>query len=141
MLSGNYRISLDEKGRMRIPAKFHDQMGSDIVICAGTDGCLFVLSGDNFKQLFTDKVNAIPLYDIDRQNDLRRIAGSIQMVEEDNQGRFVLQQNLKNHAHIGKKTVFLGMINRVEIWSEEEYNARFGDGSVDMNAVVKNLQI
>ena len=40
MLSGEYRHSIDLKGRVIIPSKIRDEMGGKIVITRGLDGCL-----------------------------------------------------------------------------------------------------
>ena len=47
--------------------------------------------------------------------------------EEDNQGRFVLDANLRRIAKIQKDVVFVGMFDRIELWSAETYNERFKD--------------
>ena len=47
--------------------------------------------------------------------------------EEDNQGRFVLDANLRRIAKIQKDVVFVGMFDRIELWSAEIYNERFKD--------------
>ena len=38
----NYTHQLDAKNRMRIPAKFREELGDGYYITVGTGGCLFV---------------------------------------------------------------------------------------------------
>ena len=44
MLIGEFHHNLDEKGRIIIPSKFRDDLGSKVVVTRGLDGCLFVYS-------------------------------------------------------------------------------------------------
>ena len=53
-------------------------------------------------------------------------------VEEDKQGRFVIPANLKEFAKINKNIVFVGVGQRLELWSEENWNAyTSSDSSLD----------
>ncbi|NLL56151.1 MAG: division/cell wall cluster transcriptional repressor MraZ [Clostridiales bacterium] len=138
---GVHRIALDDKNRMRIPNKFRAKLSDNFIICGGTDGCLFVLGEQEFNALFTDKLNDLKLNEEEKQDALRALASTMQVPEEDAQGRFILQNNLKSYANINKKMVFVGVLNRIEIWSEEAYEARWGQNKLDINSVVKLLQV
>lgn len=138
---GVHRLALDDKNRMRIPNKFRAKLEDNYIICGGIDGCLFVLGEDNFNSLFTQRLTELKLSDAEKQEALRGLASTMQVPEEDAQGRFVLQSNLKNFAGINKKMVFVGVLNRIEIWSEEIYEARWGANKPDINTVVSLLQV
>jgi MraZ protein len=138
---GVHKIALDEKNRMRVPNKFRAKLADNYIICGGTDGCLFVLGEDEFNSLFTSKLNELKLNDEEKQDALRALSSTMQVPEEDAQGRFVLQNNLKAYASINKKMVFVGVLNRIEIWAEDIYEAKWGQNKMDINAVVKLLQV
>lgn len=128
MYVGTYRLTLDERDRMRIPSKLRAKYPSDadLYLMQGTDCCLFLVTANEMEHILS-AVEELPLSDTDMQNALRAILGSVSLIEEDSQGRFVLQSYLKEAADINKKLVFIGMRNRVEIWAEEVYEAnRFG---------------
>ena len=42
MLIGEYRHSLDPKGRVNFPAKLREDLGDSFIICRGLDNCLYV---------------------------------------------------------------------------------------------------
>ena len=44
---GEYRHSLDVKGRIIVPAKFRDGLGDKFVLTKGLDGCLFAYSKED----------------------------------------------------------------------------------------------
>ena len=60
----------------------------------------------------------------DKQNQktARTFFASIDQPEEDNQGRFILDPSLRKFADIKKGVVFVGVGNRIELWSEERWN-------------------
>ena len=42
MFLGEFKHSLDAKGRVIIPSKFRDSLGDEFVMTKGLDGCLFL---------------------------------------------------------------------------------------------------
>lgn len=139
MFFGTHRLSLDDKNRMRLPAKFRAKMGDDFVLFLGTDGCLFVMSEEEFEN-FIKKIENVPLSAHDKQNAIRAITGRVYIPEEDAQGRFILPSELKKAANINKKVVFMGVRNRIEIWSEEIYDAKFSLSENTMDAAIDALK-
>ena len=117
---GEYSHSVDQKGRLIIPAKFRELLGDEFVVTKGFDGCLFVFAQDGWEQ-FEAKLQALPM-DKPEARMLGRffIAGAID-AEVDKQGRILLPQNLLQHARIDKEAVIAGVGNRAEIWSKAEW--------------------
>ena len=44
MFIGEYAHTIDEKGRLIMPAKFREELGVNFIVTKGLDGCLFVYS-------------------------------------------------------------------------------------------------
>lgn len=125
MFLGEYHHQLDEKNRLRIPAKMRGELGTSYVVMKGSSNCLFVYSSDEMQNLMNEKLKTVPLSDIKAQKSIRMLFSSAFVVEEDSQGRFILPQNLKEFAGVKKNIVSIGVGNRIELWSEEnwqEYN-------------------
>ena len=59
MLLGEFNHSIDEKGRLIIPAKLRDDLGDSFVICNGLEGCLFVYSKDEWEK-FVAELETLP---------------------------------------------------------------------------------
>ena len=55
---GEYRHSLDVKGRIIVPAKFREELGDNFIITRGLEECLFVYTNDEWKKI-TNKINII----------------------------------------------------------------------------------
>lgn len=131
MLIGTYRHSLDEKKRMRVPSKFKEFLGSGFVITKGNGGCLFAFCRTAFDQDVVTKTKAFSMFDSASQKPLRMLMASAFETEEDNQGRILLPQELRDYAQIKKQIVFIGVGNRMEIWAEEVWNAYSNDCNFD----------
>ncbi|MBR1746797.1 MAG: cell division/cell wall cluster transcriptional repressor MraZ [Clostridia bacterium] len=141
MFCGEYRLSLDDKGRMRIPNKLRAQLEDEFVISAAPGGCLMLLPRKEFERRFTARTETLNLRDRAEQTALRKLCSTACIPEEDSQGRFVLPAKLKTLGGIKKKLVFLGVVDRIEIWSEERYDEDYDPESIDMDEVVDALVI
>lgn len=138
MFYGTYRATMDDKYRTRIPKNFRDYLGAGYMLCAGTSGSLFVMS----KQEFESKLSLlqdVPTSSLEEQHAVRVIMSRLHRPEEDNQYRFIMPAELRKHAALKKKLVFVGMMNRIEIWSEEAYEAKYMSEDVDVDAAFKAL--
>lgn len=121
MFFGEYRHQIDEKGRLRIPAKLKEQLGEHPFITRGANNCLLVLAEEEASKLFENKFGNADIVDSVNSKGLRLMASSGFPAVEDNQGRILLPQNLLKHSGIKKNVVTIGAYNRVEIWSEENW--------------------
>ena len=121
-----YEHQLDAKNRMRIPAKFREELGEDYSITLGTSGCLYVYSKEQMQQVKNTLKNLNP-YDPAPLKVARYILANTWDAEEDKQGRILLPENLRRHAKIEKNVVIYKGPVCIEIWSQESYNAYFED--------------
>ncbi|MDR0462024.1 MAG: division/cell wall cluster transcriptional repressor MraZ [Christensenellaceae bacterium] len=123
MLFGEYNQQIDEKGRVRIPAKLKAQLCEEVTITKGTNGCLFMFPSKIWHETLATRLSACPISDLAIQRSLRAFFSSASILEEDNQGRCLMPRNLRDFANIKKDIVFIGVGNRVELWARENYDA------------------
>lgn len=141
MFCGEHKLSLDEKGRMRIPNKLRAQIEGEYVLFAYPGDCLAIVPKATFDEKFASRASTLLMKDQKEQMALRRICSTACIPEEDNQGRFVLPAKLKAMAGIKKKVVFLGVIDRIEVWAEEKYDVDLGADNIDLIEAVETLTI
>lgn len=122
-LVGNYQHSLDDKNRIRLPAKHREQMGTKYILMPGMNGCIFVYPEEGEQRLI-QAMQELDSFDPDQAEWLRSLTEYSDMVEADSQGRFMLSKDLIDLCGIKKDVRVVGAINKVEIWSEEAYLAR-----------------
>ena len=134
MFMVEYQHNIDSKGRLIVPAKFREGLGTVFVITKGLDNCLFVYTNDEWK-VFEEKIKKLPLTNKDVRKFVRFFFSGAIECETDNQGRVMIPQNLREYAGIKKEVISIGVSNRIEIWSKEnwvEYNdeENFIDGQL-----------
>lgn len=122
-LVGNQQHALDDKNRIRLPAKFREQLGNAYILMPGTNGCIFVYAMDEQQKLIK-LIQEADSFDPVQAERIRSLAEFSAVVEADAQGRFMLPTDLIEIAGISKNVRIVGAISKAEIWSEERYLAR-----------------
>jgi MraZ protein len=127
MFMGEYHPVMDEKGRVAVPVKLRKAFGEDaliekLVITHGFDKCIMAFRENDWKSFVEQKL--VPLSHADPANRLRMrfLMGGASECELDKQGRLIIPQYLQEYAGIQKDVTILGLYDRLEIWSEEEYD-------------------
>ncbi|GIP39669.1 transcriptional regulator MraZ [Paenibacillus sp. J31TS4] len=138
MFMGEHQHSIDDKGRMIIPAKFREDLGPRFVVTRGLDQCLFVYPMDEWKVLET-KLKSLPLMKSDARAFTRFFFSGATECELDKQGRVNLPNNLVEHAKLTKECVVIGVSNRVEIWSKDVWENYFQQSEESFNEIAEKL--
>ena len=136
MFMGEYRHTMDPKGRLTVPSRFRELLGTEFVVTRGLDGCLFVYPMDRWG-VYVEEVKNLPLTDKNARLFTRFIIAGATTCELDRQGRILLPVTLREFAGIEKDVLLAGMLDHIEIWNEEHWkeNADFSD----MDAIASHL--
>ena len=138
MLMGEYQHSLDNKGRMFMPSKFREELGDTVIVTLGLDNCLFAFPLDEFEKL-KNKLDSLPLSNKDARQFVRFFLSGATTAEFDKQGRVNITSPLISYANLQKDCVVIGTGDRLEIWSQEDWNAFFDSASSNMSDIAENL--
>lgn len=117
MFMGQYEHSIDTKGRVIIPAKYREELGENFVVTRGLDGCLFLYPQAEW-QNFVEKLQKLPSNQNTRKMQRQFLSKAMEVVL-DKQGRILVSSLLREIAALKKDIVFVGMMNRVEVWDKE----------------------
>ncbi len=126
MLIGEFSHSIDEKGRVRIPKNFRDDLGETFYITKGFEKCLFVFPEKEWVN-FMNKLNSNNFKDSQNRKIQRFFTGSAMPTNLDAQGRTTISQALRTFAGLDKDVSVIGMNDRVEIWSTDVWDAYQSD--------------
>ncbi|MDD2353792.1 MAG: division/cell wall cluster transcriptional repressor MraZ [Patescibacteria group bacterium] len=143
MLIGEYNHSLDNKGRVAIPAKFRAALKKGAVVTKGLDNCLFLYSKEQFTAI-AQKFAALPLSQAKARAFSRHMLAGAMDVEFDNQGRVTLPEYLRSFSNLKKKVVVAGLYNHLEIWDQaawDKYKANSEKNSNDIAEALGDLGI
>lgn len=138
MLSGEYRHSIDLKGRVIVPSKIRDEMGEKIVITRGLDGCLFGYSEKTWNNIM-QKLNSLPFTRRDARNFTRFMTSGAITLEFDKQGRINIPNYLNQYASLIHDVVIIGVIDRIEIWSSDNWDKFMSDNVESLSDISENL--
>lgn len=130
MFYGEYRYQLDNKNRLRVPAKLRGELGETFHLMKGSNGCLYVFD-KSYMDSLTEKIKNVPISDKQANLSLSLLFSATAEVENDEQGRFLLPPNLKKYAQIDKNVVIIGAGSRLEIWAEEVWDHITADNTFD----------
>ena len=122
MLTGEYRNSLDEKGRVLVPVRLRAEIpGNSLVITRGVDRCLWLFSPEEWRNLASSLVEAASPLQKRARLLQRRIIAPAQEIELDKSGRLNIPPTLAESAGLRKECMVLGINKYLEIWDMEEY--------------------
>ena len=138
MFMGEYHHTIDEKGRLIIPSKFREDLGEKFIITRGIENCLFVYSLSSWEKI-TNKLESLPFTKKDARQFVRFFLSGATTAEFDKQGRVNITSPLISYAKLQKDCVVIGTGDRLEIWSQEDWNAFFDSASSNMSDIAENL--
>ena len=138
MFIGEYHHTIDEKGRIIIPAKFREELGNNFIITRGIENCLFVYSKENWAKI-TDKLSSLPFTKKDARTFNRFFMSGATDVELDKQGRVNISKPLIDYANLLKDCVIIGTGDRLEVWSQESWESFFDSTKDSMSDIAENL--
>jgi MraZ protein len=115
MLLGEHEHSLDDKNRLTLPAKLREQLGEQVVVSRGLDGCLYVYSQAEWARL-AERVGSLDAFSREARTMQRWFFASGSDAELDKQGRVVIPAALLAKAGIGREVTVAGVFDHLEIW-------------------------
>ncbi len=137
-MTGEYQHSLDNKGRLFIPAKLRDELGEVFFITLSMDRCLCAYSNENWLSL-SEKVSAMPYV---KQRKMRPLFAHAARCELDAQGRALIPQSLRDYAGLVKNVTVVGCNNHAELWDTEAWKRVYEAETTPENiaAVMEELE-
>ena len=129
MFMGEFNHTIDNKGRIIIPSKFREDLGDVFVITVGLDGCLYAYPNEEWKT-FLEELRKLPGTQEVRKLQRYFMACAAEC-EVDKQGRILIPAKLRENAGLDKDVVFVGVLNKIEIWSKERWDNNNDYADVD----------
>lgn len=136
MFYGEYRHTIDAKGRLFIPAKLREKLGEEFIFSRGFDKCICVYPMAEWER-FTEKIEELP---VAKERHIRRYfyAGAYEGTI-DGQGRVTLSQMYREFAKLEKDVVIVGNRSHLELWSASawEEEQKFIDNEDITNELIE----
>ena len=138
MFMGEFQHNIDVKGRMIVPAKFREGLGSQFIVTRGLDKCLFIYPMQEWQEV-EEKLKKLPLTKKDARAFTRFFFSGAIECEVDKQGRINLPQTLRTYADLDKECIVIGVSNRVELWAKDVWDTYFAESEESFAEIAENL--
>lgn len=116
MFLGEFVHTIDEKGRLTIPAKFRADLASGLVVTRGIDRCLAIYPMEEWERL-AERVSALPLTDRLARAFRRLVFANASDAVPDKQGRMLIPPRLREYASLDGEVVVTGLNTYIEVWN------------------------
>jgi MraZ protein len=142
MFYGEYTHTLDTKGRIILPSRFRDVARENNIdrffVTRGLEKCVFMFAESEWRTI-EQKFKGLSFTKEQSRNFNRMFFAGAADVVPDKQGRFIIPQNLKEHASIKSATVIIGVSNRIEIWDEAAWKEFFTKSNQSFEQTAEHL--
>ncbi|QUX93803.1 cell division/cell wall cluster transcriptional repressor MraZ [Marinomonas sp. A3A] len=131
MFRGIHQVSVDVKGRMSLPARLRDDLAQYdddgvVVTIDPVSRCLLLYPLSEW-EIIQQKLDKLPTFQPQARRLQRLLVGHATDLEVDKAGRILLPAPLREFARLDKKLTILGQGKKLEIWSQEEWEAQRED--------------
>lgn len=123
MFLGRHTHSIDDKGRLALPARFREELGDGVVVTRGFDACLLVYPLAAWRPL-AERVSALSIGDPDARVLRRMLFAHATDLQLDRQGRILVPADLRTWSGLEREAIVVGMHDYVEIWTPSGWEAQ-----------------
>lgn len=124
MFLGEFSHTLDDKGRLTIPAKFRERLASGLVVTRNpVERCLLLMPMSKWDDVAA-KVNALPLADPGSATFRRAVFSAAENLTPDKQGRILISPRLREYAGIDSEVVIAGVHSFIELWQPSRWQEK-----------------
>lgn len=128
MFRGAAKITLDDKGRLVLPARYRERVlersKGAVVVTVDRDGdCLLIYPLTDWEQV-ERKLMELPSLHPQARRLQRLMVGYATELTLDSHGRMLLPQELREFARLERHALLIGQGSRCELWDESRWNER-----------------
>jgi MraZ protein len=119
---GEYKSTLDEKGRLNIPVKLRDELGESFYVAKPLDKskCVAVYTQESWDDV-VKSIRELPRAD---SYEIKREIFPSAFHVEVKQGRILIPPPLREYAGLDGETVVVGIDDTAEIWNKAVWDSR-----------------
>ena len=138
MFTGEYRHTVDGKGRLAVPSRFRAQLEAGVVVSRWLDDCLAIHTREGWDAL-AEKVAGLPITDGNARRFSRFIFAGASETTLDGQGRVLVPGYLRETAGLEADAVVVGARDHAEIWSPDRWES-YRRGLEDSAALAEAIE-
>lgn len=139
MLIGNYSAVLSDARRVAVPKKLFGELGENPILAMWYEDCLIMVTSGFWESLSKRLTGDRKAIDLGIRDIERFILGSAFETEPDDQGRIIIPETLARYAKFDRDLVFIGLIDRVEIWPKTVWDEKSETLAKSTKEYIENL--
>jgi MraZ protein len=121
---GEYRHTVDAKGRVIVPARMREALeGDSAYLVKYFDGCVAMFNQPEFER-FVEQLKTLQRSNEIARQLYRNLGGGTSIEAVDKQGRIIVPATLREWAGITKDVLIVGSIDHAELWEPTQYAER-----------------
>jgi MraZ protein len=128
VFKGTYHHRIDAKGRLPVPAVFRRALGegAPVLVVTPFDQCLAAYPPSEWSRL-EQQLRVLPAFSRPAKALTRLLTSRAVDCELDVQGRILLPAPLRAGAGLAREALVIGVLNRIEVWAPERWEAFVAD--------------
>ena len=134
LLTGEYKNTLDDKGRFLFPAKLRSALSSNVLIVtqAIVDRCLWLFTPEEWEKISSKLMDNASPFSAKNRLIMRSFISPAQEIEFDKAGRLSIPQSLREYASLSKDCIVLRVNKYLELWDSSSYNAYLSENEANL---------
>lgn len=139
---GTHIHTLDDKGRVSVPAQFRRLLtGEDLYMNRELDNCLVLYQAEKWERIRENFETGLSRSNKQHRLFLRWVGAKLKPVSLDSQGRISIPADMQEAAGIHSEVMFLGQFDRIELWDPGKYEAYMGSQEQSFEDIAETLDI
>src|SRR6056297_2245264 len=142
MITGEYKASIDEKGRIMVPARIRAAIsGNMLIVTRGIDRCVWLFPPEEWTRISENLMSSTSVFKARTRLLQRRIIAPAQEIEIDKSGRLNIPPTLRESAEMKLKgeAVILGIDSYMELWDIDAYADYLQESETDFMEAAEEL--
>ena len=135
---GEFEHSIDDKGRLSVPARFRPALEDGLVITRGLDRCLVIWDSESWRAM-AERIRSLNTWQAEARRMQRHFFSGAVPAQPDKLGRVVIPQYLRAYAQLETDVVVVGLADRIEVWSRTEWQRERGEAERDSAELAEHL--
>jgi len=143
MFRGGTPVSLDNKGRLAVPARYRETLISlcagHLIVTADPSKCLLIYPQPVWEPI-EQKLNSLSSFNPQTRSLQRLLVGNACDVEMDGAGRILVPSSLRVFAGLSKEVVLVGQGAKFELWDSEKWNLQMESALAFRDGIPEELE-
>ena len=139
-----YSFKIDKKGRVSLPSTYRSILNGkkkiELILFKSFKFPSIEACGYHYIESLSKRIDQLDIFSDDQDDFTTSIFSELSPISLDQEGRFIIPENLRNHANIKNEATFVGKGHSFQIWNPELIKSRKIESSQRLTENKKTLR-